>query len=215
MYIPRTKQTLKLLEENPDGLSIEDLEEMLGCKRRSVFDVLKILKKTNPIEKNDRGRYILKPMSNKIDSPIPKDSSKWITTKLDKIVEAIHNSPNGLTRDELSKMFDITVSAVANRIFNLRKKGYDIKNVMGRYEVPPASVMVTKSASLPKDIPAEKNLKIPTGYQKAYKNLSDSDKIDFTDMLRKSIYYQKSAMALLESNIEVESLLSSMEVHNA
>lgn len=215
MGLPRTKQLLKLLEENPEGLNIYDLEERLGCKRRSVFDALKVLKKTSKIDKDRRMRYILK-APDEIDTPTPtpeppKPSSKWGMTKLDKIAEAIYNSPNGLTKVELSKMFNIKSGNISNRIFNLRRKGHNIQCIMGRYQMLSAPALVAKSASLPKEKPAEKNPAIPAEYQEAYRMLSDSDKVDFADMLRKSIYYRKSAIALLESNIEIESLLSSIE----
>lgn len=211
MDIPRTEKVLKLLREHPDGLTLKELVIQTKCKSNkdagNSIQLLKQRKDVNIIRKAP-GHYKLDVVPDKRKAENQK--------KYKSVIDALTDFPDGITKKELSDSFNISPNALGNRIFSLRKKGHDIQFINGKYflkatgSISPA--LVAKSVSLPKENPIEKKLKIPAEYQDAYIKLSDSDKIDFADMLRKSIYYRKSAIALLESNIEVESLLSSMEV---
>ena len=48
--------------------------------------------------------------------------------------------------------------------------------------------------------PKNNNQLIPVEYQNSFQNLPDNDKIECVNFLKKSTYYKKCALALLESN---------------
>ena len=90
---------------------------------------------------------------------------------------------------------------------SLRKRGHNVTNKDDRYYL--LSDKPTEDQK-PTNKTNNKAL-IPKGFRSTFKALSESDKADCIDMLRKSLYYYKSALSLLESNKEVLAYVSSIE----
>ena len=207
MEKPRTERLIELLKEHPDGLTIPEMREMLSCKNnKDVGNTIQVLKQRGVnLKSNGRGFYKLLGEGN-IVKPFAYDT----------ILKALSKNKNGLTRGELAIQCDCNEKRIAYLIFVLRKKGHDIKFYDSKYFL----LENTDTKSLPKETVQPDNIPvnnpastinlIPKRYLKIFKTLSESDKIDCLDMLRKSLYYRKSALSLLESNEEVLSFVTSM-----
>lgn len=125
----------------------------------------------------------------------------------EKIYELIISIPEGLNIEEIKKRFNTTTSSVysqINLINNKKDTEYKIKNIAGIYlAFKKGNEIVLNKPKKP--INNTVNF-IPKHLFSIISDLSETDRKDFNDMLKKSIFYGKSAIALLEANDHVKHL---------
>lgn len=200
-----TKQdrALKLLQENPDGVSVTEVKKYFGyTATKGATNLMYLLKKKGySIEKKNN---IYKLLSKKKGSTSLSIKSP---SQLDIILKALMENPTGVSGEGLASTSGSARSRIPNRVWHLRQRGYNIWFSNGIYrlegEQHVAPVKKEPVQKFVQHVPAPKNTTyklIPAEYRKAFLSLSDSDKSDCIDMIRKSVYYNKSAIALLESN---------------
>lgn len=195
MEKPRTEKLLDLFKKNPDGLNMDQLVKLLKVKtKKDVGNTIQLLKHNGYNIVNKDGNYILD-SKNKL----PKKR-----TALDKIIDLFLKYPDGITPIELAKVSDINKNALSNRIYYIKKRGHNVVYKNGKYYLLPSTTKETPATSETKAL-------IPNQFRDSFKSLSDNDKADCIDMLRKSLYYYKSALSLLESNKEVFEYVSLIE----
>lgn len=203
MEKPRTEKLIELLKQYPDGLTMEQLVEMLKVKTpKDIGNTVQLLKQRQMQIKKINNKYML------IDNPVKK---ALCSTSYDVIASALSKNPDGLTCIEIAKVLKVSKEAATNRIYHARQKGYLIEFKNGRYYYQGMKSLV-KIVEQP--MSSENNRAIdliPKEFHEPFINLSEADRIDFIDMLRKSIYYRKSALSILESNAEVKKIVSSIE----
>lgn len=197
MQKPHTEQTLEVFAKHPEGITMDQLRTKLKRKsNKDVQNTLQLLKKKGcPITKAGKVYTI----SNKSTS---------VSSGTDGLIELLRNNPNGISRNDLANFYKISLTAASNKIFFARQKGVDIQNIGGKYHykgesIPATPKVVNQSAPIVSKLMSAK-------HREAFTHLSDIDKADCVDMLKKSLYYYKSATALIESNSEVLSFLSSI-----
>lgn len=212
MDIPNTLQMVELFEQHPAGLLLDEMRVKLNRKdNKAVQNTIQLLKKQGYEIHNNGGIYSLgnKPILNEL-----KDGPTRIT------LELLRKNPDGMAPEKIAKECRCKKENISSRIFYLKQKGFNIINKNGKYfyvgeSEPTVSKVVPTSAGV---IPTNKSTNkssittlIPKHLHSTFLKLSDSDKIDCIDMLRKSLYYHKSALSLLESNECIESFVSSIE----
>lgn len=208
MEKPRTDKLLDLLKKSPDGLNMDQLIKLLKVKtKKDVGNTIQLLKHNGYNIVNKDGNYILDS-----ENKLPKKK-----TALDKITDLFLKYPDGITPIELAKISGINKNALSNRIYYIRKRGHNVVFKDDKYYLLPSTTKkespATRETSTTKETPATRETKalIPNQFRDTFKSLSDSDKSDCIDMLRKSLYYYKSALSLLESNKEVLAYVLSIE----
>jgi biotin operon repressor len=130
----------------------------------------------------------------------------------DKLISLLKNNTNGISIKTIKNELKISGNKLYMMIFNLKKKGFQIESIGGNYittHVPdsieydnipknkPATIIPNSNNSL-----LNENTNIPSlkKHIERIANLPEQDRIDFYDMIKKSIYYQKSSIALIEAN---------------
>jgi hypothetical protein len=131
----------------------------------------------------------------------------------DKIVELL-DAQGEMTSGQIMEALDISHSSLYSAIhdFNKRKNGRKIFNHKFKYRVAGKK---TNVPAIQEKIPPAKNLPInglhlQSGLLKKLKSLSPSDLEDCLDMLKKSAFYNKSAVALIEVNESVAALRNTL-----
>ncbi len=207
MEKPRTDKLLDLLKKSPDGLNMDQLIKLLKVKtKKDVGNTIQLLKHNGYNIVNKDGNYILDS-----ENKLPKKK-----TALDKITDLFLKYPDGITPIELAKISGINKNALSNRIYYIRKRGHNVVFKDDKYYLLPSTTKenpVIRETITTKETPATRETKalIPNQFRDTFKSLSDNDKADCIDMLRKSLYYYKSALSLLESNKEVLAYVSLIE----
>lgn len=205
MHKHRTDILLELFKINPNGLNMDQLIEMLKVKnKKDVGNTIQLLKRNgkNICREGD----IYKLIDN---APVQKNSLSPIYNA---IIKALSENPNGLTNLELTKICGTDKKTIINRIWYLRNKfKYNIPIKDGKYYYQKGSLNSPQNPVNNTKDTNHSNSLIPKQYHDIFIKLSDNDKRDCIDMLRKSLYYQKSALSLLESNKEVLSFVTSIE----
>lgn len=223
MEIPRTQRVLELLKANPKGISVDELCKRFNKEPKDILNSYQLLKKYNNIINDDGTIKLIEAGKGK-----PKNRYiRYLDIELYKqIIDLIKTSPNGISCSELATACNTNKKTISNKIFLLKQKGYKIEARNRKYwyisgpdndgeqETKPVKI-VPQSAGVKVrkenfDSPKFTNL-IPKNLHPTFLNLSESDKIDCMDMLRKCLYYHKSALALLESSECVKSFVSSIE----
>jgi biotin operon repressor len=125
------------------------------------------------------------------------------------------NNPDGITADEISKTLNSSMQSIYNAIYYLRKIGNDIYRKNDKYYLNSATkntamknIAMKNTAIKNNDIYKPKLLqndninfsKIDNSTIDKIRKLPEQDRHDVYDMLKKSLYYQKSATALIEAN---------------
>lgn len=138
----------------------------------------------------------------------------------DRVVELLQNHPEGLSTEEVMAMLSISKQAVYSAIhgFNKEKSGQKIENVNLKYKFSSKKQITNTPATIDENttkhplsnITLPAGVSLPAGYAKKLKTLSPDDVNNFCDMLKKSIFYQKSAAALVEANDAVNVLRESL-----
>lgn len=132
---------------------------------------------------------------------------KMLTNRLMSLFES---HPNGLITSEIKENLKITSSSLYSLVCKMKKQGIKIKNKHKKY-------YLTSQKNLP--VPAAQNtpeIQQTTSYDdfsnkkdiNIIVHLSDSDKHDYLDMLKKSIFYKLSANAILQANQIIEQIKS-------
>lgn len=200
-----TEKMLKVFEEHPEGLTVDELRIKLSRKHnKDVQNTIQLLKQGGNKFDKDGNKYVLTKNSNKI--------RRNPTNKTQGTFDLIKASPDGITPEELAEKFDCDASIISSRIYRIRESGENIKFKFGKYHYVDGSKNAPDKTieSAPNTNETMANKLLPKKYQPAFINLSDNDKVDCIDMLRKSLYYHKSAISLLESSMEIESFFSSI-----
>lgn len=198
MQKPHTEQMLEVFAKHPEGITMDQLRTELKRKNnKDVQNTLQLLKK--------KGHQITR--VGKVYTINNKSTS--VSSGTDDLIELLRNNPNGISRNELANFYKISLIAASSKIFFARRKGVDIQTIGGKYHykgepITTTPKVVNQSAPMVSKLMSAK-------HREAFTHLSDIDKADCIDMLKKSLYYYKSAVALIESNSEVLSFLSSLE----
>jgi biotin operon repressor len=132
-----------------------------------------------------------------------------------KLLTLLESSHQGISSEDIIKTLKITSSSMYTSIYGLKKDGYNIKSKNGKYFYKhPKTTSLVVSKTQP-DSPLSTlttTTDIPHVSQKLLKDmgrLTDSDRNDFLDLLKKSVFYKLSANALLQANNFVEELKNS------
>jgi hypothetical protein len=121
------------------------------------------------------------------------------------VLKLFEKSHEAITTDQIISTLKITKSRLYSIIYGInhnKKSKIEIKSIDHKY-------VVLKKLDIncdTKDVDVLKNMSISNDFVKKIKSLSESDKNDVIDMLKKSHFYRKSAEALVEANEELESL---------
>lgn len=134
------------------------------------------------------------------------------------IIEMLSNSKLPIHSNMITRKLKITIQHLYNIIAHLKKKGYVIKSNGQGYKLlskpedinlqtelpisqPLAIIHQPENINYKSDLPL-----IPKSYIKKIALLSESEKHDVLDMLKKAYYYQKTAMTLIEANDKIKQL---------
>lgn len=207
---PRTRNLLALFQENPMGFTLDELAKKVKAnKNKDVLNSIHRLRLHKHNIQKIEDRYVY-------DKTTPFHSKRRSSD--DSLIKELDLHQEGLSILELEKALSLTSRQIRNKIHRLKLSGYNIENKNHVYKLLPGpnkSRPATNKIDQPRPPkkPYTKNddSLIPSQYYDTFQNLSESDKTDFIDMIRKSLYYRKSAIALLEANEEILSFLSSMK----
>jgi hypothetical protein len=127
-----------------------------------------------------------------------------------KILSIIQTSPQGISCADIMSQMCITASAVYGALNSLRRSNnYKIKNKNGKYffigqnqkthqtalqSVMPSTVTLSSNGDISQKLLSEISL------------LSESDKADYFDMVKKSVFYKLSSDSLLKANAIVNEM---------
>jgi biotin operon repressor len=193
MLLPRTERMIIILKKNPKGLTIKELIEQLNVKKqKDILNTISQLRRRGVNVDKNNGLYKL------TDKKTPVNS----------LFNMLAANPDGILVEEIIDKLNITRNALSNRLWYLRKKGFQTVYENNKYRLSNTpSPSINKPRRIKKNFIKNDNSLIPKQYREVFLSLSDSDKTDCLDMLRKSLYYHKSAISLLESNQEVVSFI--------
>lgn len=134
----------------------------------------------------------------------------------------IESMPGGLSTDDIMNKFKLTKTSVYSQIHLINHHGDNslrqIENIGGTYFISEKdkkkaitqeqkTYLQNGSTNNSYKKKKTKNQVIPEHLYDTISELSDTDKNDFKDLLKKSIFYGKSSIALLEANEQVNSLM--------
>jgi len=207
---PRTRNLLALFQENPEGFTVDVLvKKVKANKRKDVINSINTLRLHKHNIQKIEDRYVYDKTTPFVSNSSTSDNS---------LIKELEQHPEGCSTPELTKALNLKPSQVWNKVYYLKLSGYNIECVNHVYkllpdsnEPRPATNKIDNPRPPKKSFTKNDDPLIPSQYYDTFQNLSESDKTDFIDMMRKSLYYRKSALALLESNEEVLSFLSSMK----
>jgi biotin operon repressor len=122
------------------------------------------------------------------------DQKTW-TERRDKLISLLESCPKGITSSEVKENLKITPSALYSLVYNLKKQGVKIKNKNRKYYLASQKNLpiVQQSTTHDDTFSNQKHLNLMV-------HLSESDKHDYLDMLKKSIFYKLSANAIIQAN---------------
>lgn len=133
----------------------------------------------------------------------------------DKIIELL-DAQGEMASAQLMQALNISHSSLYSAVhdYNKRKNGRKIINHKFRYR---AIGKKSNVPAIPEKVPPVKNpplngLHLQSGFLKKLKSLPPSDLDDCLDMLKKSAFYNKSAVALIEVNESVAALRNTLMI---
>ncbi|MDD5650042.1 MAG: hypothetical protein PHF86_06465 [Candidatus Nanoarchaeia archaeon] len=120
-----------------------------------------------------------------------------------KIARLLEANPDGMTAPEILTALNITKQSLYSAVFafNEKKTGQKIKSIDFKYKIigtRKSNLLAVVDQHEPPAFPA--GFSLPQGFSKKIKNLSSEDVANLADMLKKSLFYQKSATALIEAS---------------
>lgn len=141
------------------------------------------------------------------------------------IIDILKQHPEGISIEYLIDNLNTTKQSIYNYMNKLRSRKYNIVNMKGLYYLidEKHTTEVTKKKynySYNKngivehenpDKSIKKNNLIPIEYKTSFENLPDNDKIECINLMKKSMYYYKSALSLMDTNQMAFNLLSNMQ----
>ena len=225
---------IHLLLKNPEGITYDEIIKVTNCTKDSIYSLLKRIRKHKTYDYsimsiNKIVRILVsgnKPTETDIQNNIEeiknysrsKARSNNGHTKIrnfEKLISILKNNPNGISTKTIMKNLGLKKNSLYSMIYALREKGFKITTKDGNYiirhisdldrvsENKPATIIPNSNNSL-----LNKNTNNPSlkKYIERIANLPNHDRIDVYDMIKKSIYYQKSAIALIEANEEIVQL---------
>jgi predicted transcriptional regulator len=145
-------------------------------------------------------------MSEEQKSQNPDSDS--VVTKKQALLQMLQSSPNGITNSEIIASLKITTNSLYSTIHALRNDGVSIINMKGKYKLSnKKSNLPVLQKSIPKpinDVNHDISTSIPPRLLKKLENLPESDRNDFLDMFKKSVFYRLSAEAIIHANSVVD-----------
>lgn len=142
------------------------------------------------------------------------------------IIDILKTNPAGITTEDLTEKLQIEKQRLYNLCYALRKKGYNISFANNHYTLQSGTPKIQSQKNRhPKkgkynykyndgeitQVAPVKNQLIPPEYKEAFENLPDTDKVECIKLMKKSVYYYKSALSLMESNQLAYNLLSNIQ----
>lgn len=126
---------------------------------------------------------------------------KYLWEKLYQIVE--QSGPEGISTIDLIKKMKSTKSGVYSQVNIINKKSglKKVKNIGGTYilsDEKSGEIIPQRKSILNENVDISQV--IPQKYLKLIPKLSETDRTDLLDMVKKSFFYKLTAIALLESN---------------
>lgn len=186
VIIAEKKAKIKVSKKVPTGIDIQNnIEEMKN------YSVSSIKSYTNVDRSNSKIRY-------------------------EKLVSLLKDNMSGININILVEKIGIPQQNIYSMIYQLKTKGFKITAIDGQYittHIPKdfkgmatgrsisekkLTTSNNQSSSVISSFKEKKSL--PNGYIERIRRLPEHDRIDTYDMIKKSIYYQKSAVALMEAN---------------
>lgn len=200
------RSAIERIRTNPKyKIKIENKIITIKVKNRNPIenDILENITKANNDKKYFKHNFQKKNKSN-------KNKNINVTPR---ILIILKKYPEGINTENLLIEASVDRQTLYNSCYALRKKGYNIEQKNGIYKLlndTPQPEIKSKSkkgnynykyknGEIEK-ISTVKNQLIPEDYKKAFLNLPDNDKIECINLMKKSAYFYKSALALMESN---------------
>lgn len=123
----------------------------------------------------------------------------------EKLLQILKKHPDGIHVESLIKKTNLDKSTIYTSIYALKRKKYNIIMTEHGYKIIKQNKSNNEIIIPPinnKTLPQLdfKNSLIPPEYKELFNNLPDNDKIDCINMLKKSMYHFKTAIALIEAN---------------
>jgi biotin operon repressor len=138
------------------------------------------------------------------------------------IRQILIDNPKGVSTESISEMLNASMQSIYNAIYYLRTNGYKILQRNGIYYLESAPNIINNEITAEKSEDSNKSKQLQNNVKFSFSNINNStidkirklpeqDRIDVYDMLKKSLYYQKSAMALMEANEVILQLHNEVE----
>jgi len=135
-----------------------------------------------------------------------------MSTKKQIVLSMLQEHSEGVTKEDLKVAANTTDSSIYSIANALRRQGFKIKNDRNRYILKspkePTKEIIVHQASQQSVSPSKAQSKLPNGLtlkeMESVSRLSSSDKDDYYEMIKKSIFYKLSAEAILTANSVVD-----------
>jgi len=141
-----------------------------------------------------------------------------MSTKRQMFLSVLQQHPDGISKEELKTVINTSDSAVYSMIYGLRRlQGCKITNHKGIYKLKSSPKTETEIVvhqtqqqfqTQQSVSPSKTQSTLPNGLtlkeMESVSRLSSSDKDDYYDMIKKSVFYKLSAEAILAANSVVD-----------
>lgn len=216
MNTKRARILEKIIAAGPAGCEKEDLRKALSISDTAVYNHVHYLRKHNDI-RTEGSKYIIgtstKVKAIEKETPTTEATEKE-TLGTDKqpeirhltehrgsspdILKYLSTHPNGVLTGDMCEAFSITKSVLFSRLHLLRCKGNKILLKDGKYILKELAGTKEHSNAIQDD----GNLKSLLGSinMKDLNALEPTERSDCLDMLKKSLFYRKSAEAMIQTS---------------
>lgn len=133
-------------------------------------------------------------------------------TQSERVIKYLQQRHRSVSSEELTKNLEISKSRLYSTIHNINKKcdGFAIKNVNKKYILKAIEIRNRPVKYQQKNLQTH-SIQIPSEFLKKVTLMSEPDRSDALEMLKKSFFYKKSAEALVEANEVIEQLRLTFE----
>jgi biotin operon repressor len=138
------------------------------------------------------------------------------------IKKLLIDNPEGVSSENISSILKANMQSIYNAIYYLRSNGYKILQNNSIYYLESAPKILDNEITAIQNEDSNKPKQLQNNSKFNFSNINNStidkirklpeqDRIDVYDMLKKSLYYQKSATALMEANEVIIQLHNEVE----
>jgi|GEM_PF-4162130 len=204
--ITKTQKIINMLENAGDaGLSINDLKNSLNTSSARIYGLIHNIRNTkHKIVELIGDKYILK-INNLADNTVDveTEATKKLTSKQYQLFAYLcKHTENGASVKMIQDELHFTACMIYSTIKAIKAKGYNIISRNSKYFISSANELVVSPAQ---QLQSQRNQSshIKSSMKALFKESKEmtlSDQADFDDLMKKSIFYNLSAEALVRAN---------------